>query len=140
MHRERQPQPDLNRGVPPFDNPDLRHAMSLSLDRRAFIDIMNGGQGDSAPRCSRRLTGLWGMPPDMLRTLPGYDPDVEKNRAQARSIMEASVTVRKTGYGQGATRNVPAWRDPAVILIAQLKEIYVDGELDSSTRRSGIRS
>jgi peptide/nickel transport system substrate-binding protein len=37
--------------------------------------------------------GVWGMPLDMLRTLPGYDPDVSKNRAQARSIME------KLGHG-----------------------------------------
>jgi len=71
------------------------------------------------------------MPPEVLRTLPGYDPDVEKNRAEARKIME------KLGYGPDkhlavkvSTRNFPAWRDPAVILISQLKEIYIDGELD----------
>src|SRR6516165_9699545 len=35
-----------NRDVPPFANPDLRRAMSLSLDRKAFIDIISEGQGD----------------------------------------------------------------------------------------------
>ena len=30
----------VNREVPPFDNPDLRRAMALSLDRQAFIDIL----------------------------------------------------------------------------------------------------
>jgi len=41
------------------------------------------------------------------------------------------------GYGQDnpfkvkvATRNIPLYRDPAVILIDQLKRIYVEGELD----------
>jgi peptide/nickel transport system substrate-binding protein len=29
-----------------------------------------------------------------------------------------------------ATRNLPPYRDPAVILIDQLKEIYIDGVLD----------
>ena len=29
------------------------------------------------------------------------------------------------------TRNVPAYRDPAVILIGQLKEIYIDGTLNA---------
>ncbi len=33
------------------------------------------------------------MPPEMLKKLPGYDPDVAKNRAEAREIME------KLGYG-----------------------------------------
>src|SRR4029077_1038868 len=36
----------VNREVPPFDNPELRRAMALSLDRKAFIDIISEGQGD----------------------------------------------------------------------------------------------
>src|SRR5207248_2437676 len=36
----------VNREVPPFDNRDLRRAIALSLDRRAFIDIIGDGQGD----------------------------------------------------------------------------------------------
>src|SRR5229473_2569307 len=34
----------VNRDAPPFDNPALRRAMSLSLDRKAFIDILAEGQ------------------------------------------------------------------------------------------------
>src|SRR6516165_12638904 len=30
----------VNRNAPPFDNPDLRRAMSLSIDHQAFIDIL----------------------------------------------------------------------------------------------------
>jgi peptide/nickel transport system substrate-binding protein len=29
----------VNRGAPPFDNPDLRRAMALVLDRTSLIDI-----------------------------------------------------------------------------------------------------
>src|SRR6266481_1732253 len=36
----------VNRDKPPFDNPEIRRAMSLSLDRQAFIDILYQGQGD----------------------------------------------------------------------------------------------
>src|ERR1700736_3366465 len=36
----------INRDKPPFDNTDLRCAMSLTLDRKAFIDIIAEGQGD----------------------------------------------------------------------------------------------
>src|SRR6266404_4596830 len=36
----------LNPGKPPFDNPDLRRAVALSLDRKAFIDIITQGKGD----------------------------------------------------------------------------------------------
>jgi peptide/nickel transport system substrate-binding protein len=61
----------------------------------------------------------------------GYNPDIAKNRAEARAIME------KLGYGPSnrlkvkvSTRNIPAYRDPAVILIDHLKQIFIDGELE----------
>ena len=105
--------------------------MALSLDRKAFIDIITDGQGDIGGVMLPPPEGVWGMPPEVLQTLPGYDPDVAKNRAEARKIME------KLGYGPDnrlsvklSTRNIPRWRDPAVILISQLKEIYIDAELE----------
>ena len=71
------------------------------------------------------------MPRDRLKALPGYDPDVQKNRGEARKIMQ------RLGYGPDnplpvkvAARNIPLYRDPAVMLIDQLKDIYVTGELD----------
>src|SRR5207302_6970874 len=121
----------VNRTTPPFDNPELRRAMALSLDRKAFVDILTLGQGDIGGAMQPPPEGVWGMPPDMLRTLPGYDPDVAKNRANARAIME------KLGYGPQnrlttklSVRNIPSWRDPAVLLSSHLKEIYIDAELD----------
>jgi peptide/nickel transport system substrate-binding protein len=77
----------VNRDKPPFDNPDLRRAMALSLDRQAFIDILTEGKGEIGGVMQPAPAGLWGMPPEILRTLPGYDPDVQKNRTQARQIM-----------------------------------------------------
>jgi len=122
----------VNRDQPPFDNVDLRRAMSLSLDRQAFIDILYQGSGAIGGAMLPLPEGLWGMPPKILAALPGYDPDVQKNRSEARSIME------KLGYGPNkrqtvkvSTRDISYYRDPAVILIDQLKEVYIDGELDT---------
>ena len=121
----------INRDAPPFDNPDVRLAMALALDRKAFADILAEGQADIGGSMLPAPEGVWGMPKEMLESIPGYGPDVEKNRDQARSIMS------KLGYGPDkplkikvSTRNIPVYRDPAVILIDQLKQIYVDGELD----------
>jgi peptide/nickel transport system substrate-binding protein len=122
----------VNPGRPPFDNPDLRRAMALSLDRKAFIDIITEGQGDIGGVMQPAPEGLWGMQPEMLRELPGYDPDVQRNRAEAREIMQ------KLGYGidkrlqvKMSARDLPFLRDPAVLLIDQLKEVYIDGTLET---------
>ncbi len=122
----------VNRSKPPFDNPELRRAMVLTLDRQAFIDILSDGQGEIGGAMMPPPAGSWGMPPEVLQTLPGYGSDVARNRAEARDIM------KKLGYGPDkrlavtlTTRNAPAYRDPAVLLIDQLKEIYIDGTLNA---------
>jgi peptide/nickel transport system substrate-binding protein len=122
----------VNRDAPPFDNPDLRRAMALALDRKAFTEILNAGQAKIGGAMLPPPEGLWGMPSEMLQTIPGYGGDVAKNRGEARKLME------KLGYGPSkrlevkiAARNVASYRDPAVILIDQLKEIYIDGILDT---------
>ena len=75
--------------------------------------------------------GLWGMPPEMLNTLPGYASDVQKNRAEARQIMQ-TLGYRPDNHLKikVTARDIPYYRDPAVILIEQLKEVYIDGELE----------
>jgi peptide/nickel transport system substrate-binding protein len=121
----------VNQTAPPFDNPELRRAMVLALDRKPFIDILSEGQGKIGGVMLPPPEGVWGMPPEILQTLPGYNTDVQKNRQEARTIMEG------LGYGPDkrlavtvSTRNTPEYRDPAVILIGQLREIYIDGQLD----------
>jgi peptide/nickel transport system substrate-binding protein len=105
--------------------------MALSFDRQAFVDIVTEGQGDIGGVMQPPPEGLWGMPLEILKTLPGYDPDVKKNRTEARRIME------KLGYGpekrlkvKVSVRDLPFFRDPAVIMIDQLKAVYIDGELE----------
>jgi len=121
----------VNRDKPPFNDPDPRRAMALSIDRKAFIDILAQGQGEIGGVLEPPPGGLWGMPPDQIEALPGYDPDVEKNRNQARQIMQ------KLGYGPDkplkmkvTTRDWFVYRDPAVLLIDQLKHVYIEGELE----------
>ncbi len=122
----------INRNVPPFDNADLRRAMALAIDRKSFIDILGQGQGDIGGAMLPGPEGEWGMPPDTLKTLPGYGGDVQKNREEARAIM------KKLGYGPDkrlavkiSTRNIAVYRDPAALLIDQLKDIGIDGELET---------
>jgi peptide/nickel transport system substrate-binding protein len=121
----------VNRVNPPFDNPDIRKAMSLALDRKAFNTILMEGDARLGGAMLAKPEGEWGMPPEMLSDLTGYGPDTGKNIAEAQAIMQ------KLGYNDAKplpikiqTRNLATYRDPAVIVADQLKKIYISGELD----------
>jgi peptide/nickel transport system substrate-binding protein len=121
----------INRDAPPFDKPELRKALVLALDNKVFHDILSQGNDLDGAAMLPPPAGVWGMPKDMLATIPGHAPDIEKSRAEARKIMEG------LGYSKDnplkvkvSTRNIAIYRDPAVLLIDQLKQIYIDGELE----------
>ena len=121
----------INREALPFNKSEMRRAVALTLDRRAFIETLTQGKGDIGGALLAPPEGIWGMPAELMQKLPGYDPDVEKNRTEARKIMADA------GYGPDnrlklkvSTRNIPPYRDPAVILLDQLKRIYIDAELE----------
>jgi peptide/nickel transport system substrate-binding protein len=121
----------VNRDAPPFDNPDLRRALVLALDRKAFIDILNQGDAQEGGTMQPLKDGIWGMPEAMLHSVPGYGADVDKNREEARALM------KKVGYGPDkhlklkiATRGISLYKDPAVILASQLKDIWIDADVD----------
>ena len=121
----------VNKDIPPFNSAEIRKAMALAIDRKAINDILYSGEAGIGAAMLPPPDGVWGMPNEVLETLTGYDPDVEKRREQARTIM------RKLGYGPDKmlqtkifTRDIPAFRDPALIMNDQLKSVYINAELD----------
>ncbi len=121
----------VNRTAAPFDNPDMRRALVLALDRKAFVDGLTRGLSVAGGTMQPPPDGMWGLPAEMLAVVPGYGPDVENNRAEARALME------KMGYGADkplrlkiATRGVAIYKDAAEMMVGQLKTIHVDASLD----------
>ena len=121
----------VNRENPPFDNAELRKAMSLAIDRKTFNAILMEGMALTGGAMLSKPAGEWGMPPDMVASLMGYGPDTARNITEAQGIMQ------KLGYSDTKplaikiqTRNLATYRDAAVILTDQLKKIYISGELD----------
>jgi peptide/nickel transport system substrate-binding protein len=105
--------------------------MSLAIDRKPFNTILMEGQALMGGAMLPQPVGEWGMPPDMVNALTGYGPLSEKNIAAGQAIMQ------KLGYSDAnplpikiQTRNLPTYRDPAVIVADQLKKIYINSELD----------
>jgi peptide/nickel transport system substrate-binding protein len=121
----------LNRDVAPFNDARARAAVALTLDRKSFVDITSDGQDITGGSMLPPPAGVWGVGPDALKDLAGYDGNVEAAREKARALM------REAGYGPDrhlkikvSTRNLASYRDLAVILIDQLRPIYIDAELE----------
>ncbi len=122
----------VNRDAPPFNDAKIRLAAAMALDRAAFIAILSEGKDAMGGAQLPPPDGLWSLPAAELAKLPGYDPKrTEQDRADARKIME------EKGYSKDkplklkvSTRDITQYRDPAVILIDQLKSIHIDGELE----------
>src|SRR6201994_1103395 len=116
----------VNRVNPPFDNPEIRKAMSLALDRKPFNTILMQGHGRLGGAMLPKPEGEWGMPEDMVASLAGDGTATGKNLRDAQAIME------RLGYSDAKplaikiqTRNLPTYRDPAVIVSDQLKKIHI---------------
>ena len=50
----------VNRERPPFDNADIRRAMGLAMDRKAFSDILSRGVYNVGGAMLAPPEGLWG--------------------------------------------------------------------------------
>lgn len=121
----------VNRDAAPFNDPKIRKAMALAIDRKAFVDILTEGKGDIGGAMLPLPEGQWGMPPAELAKMTGYSGDIAANRVEARKIMEGlGYSAAKPLKVKISTRNIAIYRDPAVILIDQLKQVFIDGELD----------
>ena len=121
----------INRDAAPFNDARARAALALTLDRKSFIDITSEGQALIGGTMLPPPAGVWGVGPEALKDLPGYGGDIEASREKGRALM------RDAGYGPDkhlkikvSTRNSASYRDLAVILVDQLRHIYIDGELE----------
>lgn len=103
---------------PPLDDPNVRKAISLALDRDQINQVVWGGQLDM-------MAGFW--PP----TMEGYDPSI----STARDVEKANELLADSACADGCTLSLEfttAWSysdQAAAIVSANLSEIGIDVEL-----------
>jgi peptide/nickel transport system substrate-binding protein len=112
----------LNNQRPPFDNPLVRQAISLAVDRAGIVNSVFFGEGMVSGPVVPTL-GDWSVAPEEL---PYYEPDIE----------EAKALLAEAGYPEGfqttitASPRYPQFTSIALVLQNQLKEIGVEAALD----------
>ena len=91
--------------------------MALSLDRKAFIDILSDGQGEIGGVMQPPPEGVWGMPPDLLKSYRATGPISRKTARKPAASWKSSARTRQRLKIEVSTREHADYRDPAVILI-----------------------
>ncbi len=121
----------INYKAPPFDNPKVRRAISLALDRATFVKGMQGNARLGGIMMSPPY-GVWGLSPKQLEAVPGFGKDVERNRAEARKLMA------EAGYGPNNKLKVnyivrmstQLFLLNSSLVADQLRSIYIEGDIE----------
>ncbi|MBX3011745.1 MAG: ABC transporter substrate-binding protein [Caldilineaceae bacterium] len=95
----------INNSKAPFNDPRVRRAIHLAVDRQALIDTF-------APVWEPAFVTRWlpsaspyATPQETLLTMPGYRPD------KSEDIAEAQRLLAEAGYPEGFTTTFTAWTE-----------------------------
>ena len=142
------PHIQYNATHPPFDDPRVRKALYLWMDRQEFLDKANNGAGELGdwifPGFFKKPdgTGYGTLYEDLLKKNIAYQPDKTAARAQAKQLLA------EAGYTDLSTfkiRVVPAAPTGARIygaelLVAELRAMGFDAELEPLDRLAAVQA
>ncbi|MCE2502256.1 MAG: ABC transporter substrate-binding protein [Dehalococcoidia bacterium] len=118
----------LNTTIPPYDNPKVRRALFLAVDRQAQVSAFGFGKGSiHGPLPS----WLWfGMPEAELLEVPGFRQTAD-GKKDPQDIEMAKQLLAEAGYPDGfdatiTVRQTGIYADQAALLKDQFREIGID--------------
>lgn len=117
----------------PFNDPRVRQALSLAVDRAAYLTLVTGGEGGIGMTAgfSPPDTPL-GLSSDQLAELPGYGDDRDADIERARLLLA------EAGYPEGFSTSimvrsdVPVWVNSALLFQDQWRKIGLDVRVDQA--------
>ncbi|GIX47855.1 MAG: peptide ABC transporter substrate-binding protein [Candidatus Tectimicrobiota bacterium] len=125
----------LNTTRPPFDNPDLRLAVHLALNRQELFDKVFEGVGVPCAILDPKLYGDWALPMEEVKAMPGC------RQPKTQDLEEAKRLVAKH-YPNGldievAVRSVGNYIDRVQLVVAQLRDIGIRGTIKTYESAAG---
>jgi peptide/nickel transport system substrate-binding protein len=115
---------------PLFQDPRVRRAINLAIDRKGYIQAGRQGAAISGGIALPKPYGVWGLPEKEQAKMPGFGDPV-KNKAEAKKVLA------EAGYGPGkplkvtvSTRAISYYVDIASYIIDQLRQVGIEATLE----------
>ncbi len=125
----------LNAKKPPFDNPDMRRAVNLAIDRQELVAKSLEGAGVPCAILDPKLVGDFALPLDEVAKAPGCRQPKDADIAEAKKLVEKH-------YPGGldvevAVRQVGNYVDRGQLVISQLRKIGIRGTMKTHESAAG---
>ncbi|ETW97417.1 MAG: hypothetical protein ETSY1_22750 [Candidatus Entotheonella factor] len=126
----------MNTTKPPFDNPDIRRALHLGIDRQDIINKAMDGMGVPCVILDPALFGDYALPLEEVNQMPGC------RQSKDEDIKAAKALVAKH-YPDGleieiAVRSLPIYLDQASLVVPQLAKIGIKAKLKTWESAAGF--
>jgi len=121
---------------PPFNNPDMRRAVNLAIDRQELVAKTLEGAGLPCAMLDPRLVGDFALPLVEVNKLPGCRQPKDQDIAEAKRLVEKHYP---NGVDiEAAVRSVGGYIDRAQLVLAQLRKIGIRGTLKTYESAAGF--
>jgi len=120
----------LNFNKPPFDDPKIRRAVSLAIDRKAYVQAVRQGGALVGGVMLPKPFGVWGLPEEELAKLPGYGAPEQQKEEARRLLKEAGYGPDKPLRVTMSTRAIALYVDLASFVIDQLRQVGIEATLE----------
>ena len=119
----------LNATRAPFNDVRVRRAVSLAIDRRAYVQAVHQGGAVIGASMAPKPYGTWGLLDKDLQALPGYGKAAEEKARARKLLAEAGFGPQNPLRVEMATRAIAIYLDFASFVINELKQVGVEATL-----------
>jgi peptide/nickel transport system substrate-binding protein len=121
---------------PPFNNPDMRRAVNLAIDRQEIVAKALEGAGVPCALLDPKLVGDYALPLEEVNKLPGCRQPKDQDIAEAKRLVEKHYP---NGVDiEAAIRSVGNYSDRAQLVLSQLRKIGIRGTIKTYESAAGF--